>query len=375
MDIIRVLYVNGGIMDRGGISAYMMNYYRHIDKSKVQIDFVVHGFEKGVFDDEIQELGGRIYNVPVKSKDYFGNVKALKGIFRSGKYKIVHSHMDAMNMLVLKIAESCGVPIRIAHSHSTQHITNSKFKLIINEYARKKNNDYATHRFACSKESGKWLFGEKCFENGDIIYANNAIDLDKFQFDVSLRQQVRDEFNLDGSFAIGHVGGFNYQKNHLFLIDIFNSLLKDKANAKLVLIGDGVDRIMIEKKISDLNLTKKVILVGSRNDVFRLLNGLDFFCLPSLFEGMPTVSIEAQVNGLPCLMSNTITRESKFNHNVSYEKLSATPEEWAKNILSSITKNDSRQVNADEFINRGYSIKKEAEKLQNLYLSLRQECK
>lgn len=304
MEIIRVLYVNGGLMDRGGISMHMMNYYRHLDKSRIQIDFVVHGFEKGIFDDEIYSLGGKIYNIPLKSKDYFGNIKALKEIFDTGKYKIVHSHMDAMNMVVLKIAKKCGIPIRIAHSHNTQHLTNNKIKFAINEYARLNISKYATHFFACSEKAGRWLFGDKAVNNGKVTVIYNAIELEEFTFKQLKRDFLRDALDLKNNFVIGHIGRFDYQKNHLFLLDVFNETLKLTENVKLLLIGDGHLRDEIITKIKKLGIEDKVIMMGVRSDINDLLNVFDVFILPSVFEGLGTVVIEAQANGLNqlCLM-------------------------------------------------------------------------
>lgn len=373
MELIRILYVNGGIMHRGGIESYMMNYYRHIDRTKIQIDFIVHGFEKGVYDDEIKRLGGRIFNVPVKSKSYLGNIRALKKIFMSGQYKIIHSHMDAMSMVVLKTAQECGIPIRIAHSHNTQHLTNNRIKYYINEYAKKNITKYATHCFACSELAGRWLFGDENVDKNRVTFIKNAIELDKYKFNLNERKKIRKEFEVEDSFVIGHVGRFDYQKNHLFLLGIFSELLKEQPNSKLLLVGDGHLRKEIESKIEALNIKDNVILAGARNDVQSIFNGLDVFCLPSLFEGMPVVSVEAQCNGLSCLFSDTITREAQIDKNVEYLKLEASSKFWTDSLLSASANALKRTINPEKFINKGYSISNEVINLQNIYLSLYRE--
>jgi glycosyltransferase involved in cell wall biosynthesis len=369
MGPIRVLYINGGIMDRGGISAYMMNYYRHLDRSKVQLDFVVHGFEKGIFDDEIHRLGGKVYNVPIKSKDYFGNIKALRKIFNSGKYKIVHSHMDAMSTVVLKEAKKCKVPIRIAHSHNTQHLTKNKLKFILNEYARKAITRYATHLFACSEPAGRWLFGNKNAEKGKIVYVKNAIDLDQYSFEQKSRIRIRKEFGIEESLVIGHVGRFDYQKNHFYLLEIFKKLIKVEPKAKLILIGDGHLKTKISEKIIDLSIDNSVILLGNRDDVSEIINAFDIFVLPSHFEGLGIVLVEAQANGLCCVASKSVPTEVNISGRVKFLSINnCEMDNWVKEILNNV--NLDREFCRQNFFNSGYEIHKATKDLCNLYVNL-----
>lgn len=370
MEPIRILYVNGGIMSRGGIESYMMNYYRNLDRDKIQIDFIVHGFEKGVYDDEIKLMGGRIYNVPVKSKDYIGNIKALRKIFLSGQYKIVHSHMDAMSTVVLKEAKKCGIPIRIAHSHNTQHLTNSRLKFILNEYARKNIKKYATHLFACSEDAGKWLFGKKSFDDGKVKIINNAIDLNKFKFDIIKRQKIRNELGIKDEFVIGHVGRFDYQKNHSFLLDIFKGVLEKLPKSKLILVGDGHLKNEIFNKIKKLNIKDNVIILGLRDDVNEIINAFDIFILPSLFEGLGIVGVEAQTNGLQCVLSDVIPKEIRITENVEFISLNENPEVWVEKVVSISKKNNERQENSELLKFCRYDINTEAKKLQKLYFDL-----
>lgn len=372
MDSIRILYINGGIMDRGGISTYMMNYYRNIDKNKIQIDFIVHGTEKGVFDDEIYQLGGKIYNVPTKKDNYFENKRAIKRILKSGKYKIVHSHMDAMGALVLREAKKCGIPIRIAHSHSTRHLTNNKFKYIVNEYARKKITDYANYFFACSYEAGIWLYGERFSEQIQVI--RNAIDLDKFSYIENYTVDCEINSNVKDKIVLGHVGHFNYIKNHDFLIETFYEVTQVKDNVILMLVGDGENRKKIEEKVKSLGLIDKVYFLGIRSDINDLMQLMDIFILPSLFEGLPVVAIEAQAKGIKCLLSDSITKEVAITENILFESLEKGAKYWSEIIISHMNK--LKKKNMNEFIiNAGYDIKLESEKLLKIYENLyNKEC-
>ena len=368
MEVNRILYVNGGIMNRGGIESYMMSYYRNIDRNLLQIDFVVHGFEKGAYDDEIESLGGRIYRVPVKSKDYFGNINQLKKIFNNNNYKIVHSHMDAMSTVVLKVAKECGVPIRIAHSHNTQHLTTNKLKYLLNEFARKNITKYATHLYSCSEPAARWLFGDENTDIGNVKYIRNAIDLEDYIFNKDIRTETRKEFGIQDYFVIGHVGRFDYQKNHLYLIDVFSKFLKNQPNSKLILVGDGHLRNEITNKIVDLNIEENVILLGIRKDINKIINAFDVFLLPSHFEGLPLVLIEAQANGLNCIVSSNIAHEVNISGNVKFLPINHEVSNWVNTILSN-RENYDRNVDLNNFISAGYSIKNEAIKLQELYLS------
>lgn len=360
MGALRVLYINGGLMHRGGIESYMMNYYRNIDKSKVQFDFVVHGYDKGEYDDEIESMGGKIFNVPIKSKEPFKYKLELKKIFLNNNYKIVHAHLDAMSAWVLKIAKECGVPVRIAHSHNTQHLTTNKIKFVLNEFARKNINKYANYRCACSPDAARWLFGTE-----DVIYIKNAIDLQKFEYNSNIRNKLREQYDINDEIIMGHIGRFDYQKNHQFILDVLKEITKTNTNVKLVLVGDGILRDEIEKQINDLGLQNNVIMLGVRDDVDKICNMFDCFVLPSRFEGLGIVLIEAQANGLKCFASNVVPTEANAGGNVVYlpfdEKL------WTKSILNADL---TRNVGKDMLVANGYDIKNEANKLQQMYLDL-----
>ena len=351
MGPLRILYVNGGLM------------HRNMDRNKVQIDFIVHGYEKGEYDDEIIDMGGRIFHVPIKSRYPLKYKRELRKIFKNNDYKIVHSHLDAMSAWVLKEAKKCGIPVRIAHSHNTQHLTTNKIKFAVNEYARKNINKFANYRCACSPDAAEWLFGTK-----NVIYVKNAIDLERFSFDENVRNSVRAELSIGDEFVIGNVGRFDYQKNHKFLVEVMSKVVKVKKNAKLLLVGDGILRADIEKQVDELGLKNNVIMLGVRDDVNRIFNAFDVFALPSRFEGLGIVLIEAQANGLSCIASEAVPKEANAGNNVKYLPFEA--ELWSKAIIGAdIHRNADIKLLRD----RGYDIKNEALKLQDMYLKLNED--
>lgn len=360
--VVKVLYVNGNIMKRGGIEAFMMNYFRNIDPAKVHIDFLVHGYGKGEFDEEIQARGSRILHVPTKSKHPLKYVKELKKIFLTGKYDIVHSHVDAMSCWVLKVAKECGIRVRIAHSHNTDHLTTNRIKYAINEYARNNICRYATHRFACSEAAGRWLFGENAFQ---VI--PNAIECDRFRFSEKLRKRMRKEIGFcDENIVIGHVGRFDTQKNQGFLIDVFEKLYQKNPNVRLMLIGDGWMKKSIEVSVREKKLQDVVSFMGSQKDVNNYYNAMDLFVLPSLFEGLGIVLLEAQINGLPAFASDVVPEEVVISDNVKF--LPLDEKKWVLELFESIAMVGNRIGN---YINcEKYDIRKAALMLTEIYIDI-----
>lgn len=362
--MINILYVNGNIMKRGGIEAFMMNYFREFNKSEIHIDFIVHGYEKGVYDDEIIAAGSKIYHVPTKSKHPIKYVNELRKIFKSKKYDIVHSHLDAMSGWVLKIAKDSGVKIRIAHSHNTDHLTTNPIKYKINEFARKHVTKYATHCFACSEEAGKWLFG-----NTNFLIIPNAVHVNKFRFDKSQRDKIREKYGLkDSDILIGNVGRFDTQKNQRFLVDVFDRLCKVDSNYRLMLVGAGDMQTEIESYVRSLKISECVIFTGSQENVNEYYNAMDLFALPSIFEGLGIVLIEAQLNGLTVIASDVVPKEVKISENISFKSLSI--DVWEDAIKK------SRVNRCEENLNlKKYDICIAAQELQNLYIRLEEEVK
>ena len=300
---IRVAQIVGK-MNGGGVEAVVMNYFRHIDRSEVQFDFLVDSDSTLIPREEIESLGGRVFEVP-PYQHVVEYQRELQRLFKQEGWKIVHSHINALSVFPLRAAKKAGVPVRIAHSHSTSG-KGEYAKNTLKAVLKTQSNRYPTHRFACSKYAGEWLFGKAA--HFEVVY--NAIDLDRFCFDAEARAQVRADLGLVGNqFAIGHVGRFTAQKNHAFLIDVFTEVAKRRDDAVLLLVGTGEAGASVKALVDERGLTDRVKFLGQRSDVNRLYQAFDAFVLPSLYEGLCLVGVEAQVAGLPCLFSDAITRE------------------------------------------------------------------
>lgn len=320
----------------GGVESVIMNYYRHIDRDKVQFDFICDEDSTNIPYDEIENLGGHVILCPPYQK-LAKYLKFLKQLFREKKYRIVHSNINTLSVFPLYAAKKAGVPVRIAHSHSTSNPREWKKNLMKNAL-RPFSKVWATDYFACSELAGRYLFGDKAFDRGEVKIIWNAIDVEKFKFDPEARKKLRKEIGIaDDDFVIGHIGRFVEQKNHSFLIDVFAEVKKKKKNAKLVLVGQGPLREEIEQKVKDLGLEKDVFLLGQRSDTNKLYSVFDVFCLPSLYEGLPVVGVEAQANGVPCVFSDRIAGEAVVNRNVEFVGI-----ENARKVAEVITSNIKR---------------------------------
>ena len=344
-------------MGRGGIETMLMNYYRRMDREKIQFDFLVHRDFRADFDDEIEALGGRIYRVPAMNPASGSYRKALADFFRTHPYRVVHCHLNYMSGVVLAAARQAGVPVRIAHAHTAAMAPG--WKQSVRRLCKHLIPLTATHRFACSTEAGRAIFGKQSFS----ILAN-AIDAGAFTPDEKLRREVREELALGDAFTVMHVGRMVYAKNHEFLLDAFRELLNTEPGAKLVLVGDGELRSQIEEKAAQLP-GGSVRMLGSRTDIPRLLQAADVFAFPSRFEGMPVTMIEAQAAGLPCLKSDTVTEECIVTDLVTSLPTN-DPFCWADAIRAAKT---ARTDHLEDIQRSGYDITAATEKLTRFYLN------
>ena len=361
-----------GKWNGGGVESVVMNYYRNIDRNKIQFHFLCDEDSTDIPYEEIEKLGGKVIVIPPYQK-LFKYQKELYRIFKENNYKIVHSHISTLSVFPLRIAKKAGVPIRIAHSHSTSNKKEWKRNLIKN-ILRPFSKLYANQFFACSELSGRWLFGEKAFKNNSIKIINNAIDLEKFKFNKEKRDEIRKKLKIDENIIlIGHIGRFVTQKNHEFLIDVFNEIIKKRKqenfDSKLILIGQGNLKENIIEKIKYLGLQDYVIFTGQTTNVSDYYNAMDIFVLPSLYEGLPVVGIEAQANGLLCEFSTDMTKETKVLNTTKFISLKETPENWANTILEDY-KNFKRLDSFDEMTKKNFNIKEEAKKLEKYYINL-----
>lgn len=364
MKPIRVLQV-ATIMNRGGLETMLMNYYRQMDRSKIQFDFMVHREEDGHYDDEIRRLGGRIYRMPkIKPGNYRKYFKLLDQFFNEHKeYKVIHSHINENSSFVLRAAKRAHIPCRIAHSHLSD--LSLDYKLPFRIYAKTSMKNQPTHYFACSIKAGEWLFGKNVSKSDRVQVLNNAVNTSEFRFDPKKRAQIRKELGLkENQIAIGHIGRFNLQKNHKYLVYIFQEVHRRRPDSVLILAGDGVLRGKIERKVEELELTPFVKFLGVRNDVPDLMQGFDLFLFPSLYEGLPVVLVEAQAAGLPCVVADTITKEAKITDTLLYEDLENPPSLWAEKILDLDV---TRMETTEELSSKGYDTESMAGWLTDYY--------
>ncbi len=361
---VKVLYVNGGLMDRGGVSAVMMNYYLHIDKNLVHIDFLTHGGTAGVRDNEIYENGGEVFTVTPKSKNYFQNVKQIKKVLKKNNYDIVHAHADSGNAHILRLAKKCGIPVRISHSHNTDHTVNNKLRRKLADLQKKKISKYATHKFACSKEAGLWLYGK------EVPVINNAITVRNFAYSKDSRESIRNKYDIGGNLLIGCVGRLDYQKNHKFLLSVFSEIVKKCKDVRLLLVGDGILKNELTEEVKKLGLQEYVIFAGQVSNVNEYYSAFDLFVMPSLFEGLGMVIIEAECSGLPCLLSENIPSSVKINDNVRFLSLDK-PDVWVDAILlANIEESQRTTDNLKKVIGAGYDIETQAKKIEQFYMKV-----
>lgn len=349
----------------GGVESVVMNYYRHIDRSKVQFDFICDEDSTNIPYDEIKNLGGKVVLVSSYQK-VFKYHKALKKILKDGKYQIVHSHINTLSVFSLWAAKSVGVPVRIAHSHSTTNKQEKK-RNIIKQVLRRFSKVFPTRYMACSEYAGRWLFGDKAYDKGKVVLLHNAIDLDKFAFDENVRLKVRESLNIgEDTLVVGHVGRFMEQKNHDFLIDIFNEMHKKHDNSILILVGQGPLMNDIKEKVVRLELENNVMFLGQRQDVSDLYQAFDVFLLPSLYEGLPVVGVEAQVSGLLCYLSRNMTEEAKVLDSTVFMSLDDKASEWADRILQDYDYFERQDV-LRQLADNHFNIKSEVNKLEKYY--------
>jgi len=354
---IRVLHVVRKL-EQGGIQNFLMNVYRNINRGEIQFDFLVS--DKGVFEDEIEKMGGKIYQIPYITD--IGKKKYQKKLreFLQGheEYKIIHSHLNQISNVVLEVAREVNIPIRIAHAH-TMNNTNNFIIKAYKKILQRKICSNATHLFACSKEAAKWMF-KRNSEKAIVIH--NGIEIEKFVFSEQKRSEIRKQYNIDeDATVIGHIGRFSKVKNQEFLLEVFYEYKKINPHSLLFLVGDGETKEEIMKKANEMNIIDGVKFVGNKEDVQNYYSAFDIFVFPSLFEGLGIALIEAQTNGLKCIASDTIPKEVNVTKNVKFMSLNKSPKEWA----NSIKIEDRKNINL-KFM-KNYDIKHVSKELEKFY--------
>lgn len=366
--MVRVLHSVSN-MDRAGIETMLMNYYRHIDREKVQFDFLCNKRKPGAYDEEIQKMGGKIFHTPgLNPVKYLKYLKCMKELFETHKeYEIIEAHNGALGVYALHAARKNRIPVRIFHAHGAS-ITKD-WKLPLKLFCKSKLEKNLTHRFTCGIAAAECYFGHKVVEKQKYEFVPNAIEVERFVFNRDIREKLREEYSLQNKFVIGHVGRFMAQKNHMFLLKVFSEYLKYNAEAVLVLLGDGELLEAVKEKVKELNIVENVIFVGNVPNANEWYQAFDLFVLPSVWEGLPVVGVEAQAADLPCIFSDNITREIGFSEKAAFVSTEVSMQVWVETIEK--MKTYSERYDATELITKNhYNIYEEAKILQNRYLEL-----
>ena len=362
---IRVLHFVSTLSRGSGVMSVIMNYYRHIDRDKVQFDFLHFIACEDSYMEEIRELGGKIYCID-KPGSSFQSIKQLNSFFRlhAGEYTWLHNHEVYLTFLLRPIAKRYGLEKFIVHCHATKY-SDKTLNAVRNRILCLPIRFMKVERFACSEAAGKFLYGEKMLKAGNVFIMHNAIDCEKFRFRPEVRERLRKEMGLEGKFVIGHVGRFERQKNHEFLIEVFAECKKEIDSCILLLIGEGSLRAKIEKKVVEKGLENSILFLTKRNDMEYLYQVMDLFVLPSLYEGLPVACLEAQVSGLKCIVSRTVTDELKKQANGSIiTMLPLEKKVWKQNIISC----KIRQTSISQHINYdNYDINLQSCRLHSFY--------
>lgn len=363
---IRVAHVVGKMVG-GGVEAVVMNYFRYIDRSQIQFDFVIDSDSTVVPEDEIRDLGGRLFEVP--PYQHLGEYqKSLGALFEQNQWRIVHSHINTLSVFPLRIAKKAGIPVRIAHSHATMGKGETKrnlIKLALRPFA----NVYPTDRVACSSYAGKWLFGD----NVSFTVIPNAVNVAKFRFSESARKEMRSAWGAGGDCCVvGNLGRMESTKNQAFLIKAFARLHAKHPDSLLVIAGCGSLRESLEQEAHDLGISDYVRFLGQVNDVSCLYQGMDVFALPSLYEGFGMALLEAQVSGLPCVVSNRVSPEVVLSDTCKLLSLEDGADVWARAIWMQFIE-DYRGSGAGEAFER-FNIENTAKKLGAFYMHLAEEA-
>lgn len=357
-----------GITDKpGGVESVVMNYYRNINRDNIQFDFLCNT-DVVAYEDEIKKLGGTVYRITARSKDRIQYKKDMREFFEnhSKEYESIWVNICSLaNIDYLKYAKKYGIKKRIIHAHNSQNM-DSFLRGLLHRVNKLFIKQYATDFWSCSDDSSKWFYNKKIEKDNNYLIVKNAIDLKQYMFNEQIRKEYRNELKIQDKIVFGNVGRFHFQKNQLFLLKIFKNIKQKINNSVLILVGDGEDREKIENSIKELDISDSVILLGFRNDVQNIMQAMDYFVFPSVFEGLGIVAIEAQMTGLPVFASNrVIPEEVNIDKEIfTFIDLEKGEKEWAEIIMSKMEKFRQRESNIHLFEEQGYDIQIEARKVE-----------
>ncbi|MBQ9123972.1 MAG: glycosyltransferase family 1 protein [Lachnospiraceae bacterium] len=368
--MIRVLH-DLSALDGGGDAKLLYSYYSNMDREKVHFDFIVYDFyDNGMLEDPLREMGSSIYHIPRIRRDIKGYLKGMEKVIAEGNYDVVHSHMGGRGLFAMYFAKKHGVKRRFVHSHVAYEPV-SKLKRCFDIMLAKTAAFFATDLFACGVEAGKYMWGKKAVNRGKVKIMTNAIDTKTFAFDPLMREEKRHELGVDNQFVVGIVGRLETQKNYPYLVKVWEKVVEQKKDVVLVAVGRGPDEEAIKGQAKELGILKHMKFLGIRDDVPKLLNAFDAFVLPSLFEGLPVVLVEAQANGLFQLVSEKVTDEIEITDLVTFLPIGEEDcQKWADHIVDLSEKAIPREQYAKAVADAGYDIRVEASKMCNIYCSV-----
>lgn len=367
LKLIRVLHIGCKLTESGGIENYLMNLYKNIDRDQIQFDFVIlDEGDKQYYEEKVKQFGGSVYSITIEKQSFLKCCIEKINIFKKYKqYGIIHIHttcgIRAIDGILAKI---CGIKYVIYHSHS--NIGKPPFKYII---LRPIFRFTGKKFFACSKEAGLYFFGKRIVDSQKFSLAKNGIDEINFIFNENYREKIRKEFDLNNCHVIGFVGRLSPEKNIGMILSIAKQIAINDKKLRLLIVGDGSEKVKINSKIQELGISDITIMTGARNDINQLMSAMDILLLPSLHEALGLVLIEAQANGLRCLTSDATSKESCISPLISYLSISEGIEAWTK-IIEKENFDYVREDMSNEVIKNGYGIINTAKEMQNCYLSL-----
>lgn len=356
--MIKVL-VFGMTENPGGVESVIMNYYRHIDRSRIQFDFLCNSYDKVAYEDEILSLGGHTFHFPARSKNYIGYRNKLTAFFaaHAKEYAAIWVNICSLaNIDYLKLAKRYGIPKRIIHSHNSANM-DSRLRGMLHQHNKKQISSFATDFWACSEEAARWFYPADICQN--VVILHNAIDVMRMSFDADGRDDIRMQLGWKDAFIIGNVGRLHFEKNQRFALKVMKALIQTEPAARLVLIGQGEDEAALKQQIIQEGLEDFVYMAGIQSNIRDWLSAMDLFLFPSIFEGLPIAAMEAQANGVPVLASQSAIPDAvRMNDNLSVLDLCESPEVWAATVCDmkeSAYREKPEKIMA-HFIQNGYEI-------------------
>ena len=355
-----------GKLKAAGVESVVFSYLRAMDREGLEIDVLYDADSTVKPPKDLEDSGIRFIMIP-PYQSLIKYSKEIKRLCRENRYDIVHSHINSLSGFSLRAAKRGGVKFRNAHNHTSSSKADGK-RNIVKLALRPLTRLYATDYAACSENAGRWMFGDKAFDAGKVKVFNNAINTEKYKFDVTAREDIRRRYSAENDFVILHIGRFVTQKNHHYVIEIFKEFQKQKPDSKLLLVGDGKLLDEIKELTLSYGLSDKVVFCGVVNDAERYYSAGDAFILPSFYEGLPVVAVEAEASGIPCFMSDNFTKECAVTSHVKFLSLSDGAKKWADEIAA--TENYDRTSDNLVMKNSKFNISTCAKDMREYYFEI-----